>query len=272
MSEKEKLENGKKILQQINSIKAQYEAAEVDTTEEEMSFLDKLNKLVQLILNDTTFSVYTTLNPQSLEKWHKNRFFRGLKKIIFSNYQYTLYFLLLATITGFLVSEALTFYAIDGIITTKTYVKAILTEVCFIFLSGYRTESILETVWVSFLRLGIFVLMMFVITSQTIDLGTRTVSENTVIAQQIKLIEEQIVEKNKQLAFYESKNWPKNYTRTSIEKQELIEKLIRLKEQQASGKNESVSEVEKYKMYGRAAFRALLLFISVLVSRRIFKF
>jgi len=272
MSEKEKVENGKLILEQIQSMRSQYQAAEVDVEEEELSFLDKLNKLVQLILNDSTFSAYTALNPQSLERWHKKKISRAIKKLILSNYKYTLYFLLLATITGFLVSEALAFYALDGIITTKTYVKAILTEVCFIFLSAYQTKSKLELAWVSMLRVGIFTLMLFVITSQTLDIGTRTISENASIAQQISLIEEQVRTKEDQMAYYQKKDWPRNYSRVSIEKQALLEKLIKLKEEQASGKNESVSEVERYKMYGRAGFRVLLLFISVLVSRRIFKF
>ena len=267
-----KVKNGKEILQYIKGIKSEYEAQAVDQQEEEMGFLDRLNRLVQLILNDDDFSVYKTLNDQSLKKWHRRNLIKKCKNFIVDNTRNLLYFLLLATITGFLVSEALAFYAIDGIVGTKTYIKAILTEVCFIFLSGYVTKSKLEMVWVSVLRVGIFTLMLFVITSQTIDTGTKTISENRVIAEQIELIEEQIKQKDQQLKFYEEKNWPRNYTRTSIEKEELVTKLIKLKEEQASGKNEDVSQVEEYKMYGRAAFRVLLLFISVLITRRIFKF
>lgn len=270
--EKEKLENGKEILRHIKAMRSKYEASEVDQREEELNFLDKLNRLVQLILNDNTFSVYTALDQQSLEKWHKSKLTRALKKLIFSNYQYTLYFLLLATITGFLVSEALNFYAIDGVISTKTYVKAILTEVCFIFLSGYRASSIIGTIWVSILRAGIFSLMLFVITSQTIDVGTRTISENQIIAEQIEIVEKQIFEKEKQIEYYKSINWPRNATQSRLQKEKLVEKLINLKEQQAAGKNQDVSQVERYKMYGRAAFRVILLFISVLITRRIFSF
>jgi len=270
--EKEKVENGKEILHYIKGMRSSYEAAEIDEQEEDMRFLDKLNRLVQLILKDETFSVYTTLDAQSLKKWHQSRFTRAIKKLLFSNYQYTLYFILLATITGFLVSEALSFYAIDGLVSTKTYVKAILTEVCFIFLSGYRASTVLEKVWTSFLRGGIFILMMFVISSQTLDIGTKTISENENIAQQVVLIQEQIKEKEKDIEYFKSIKWPRNAARTTLEKQELVKKLIALKEAQASGKNEDVSEIERYKMYGRASFRVLLLLISVLITRRIFTF
>lgn len=268
-----KVENGQKILDQIKKIKGSYEAEQVDVVEEEMSFLDRLNRLVQLILNDTSFSVYNALDKESLERWHKKRFSRWLKRMVFNNTTNFLYFIFLATITGFLVSEALTFYAIDGIITTKTFVKAILTEVSFIFLSGYVTKNKWELAWVSFLRAGVFCLMLFVITSQTIDTGTKTISENAVIAEQVAFIEKQIADKEKEIVYYRDvKNWPRNTRERILEKEELVAKLIKLKEEQASGKNEDVSQVEKYKMYGRAAFRVLLLFITVLITRRIFKF
>lgn len=270
--EKDKLKNGEEILNQIKAIKAKYEAAEVDQREEELNFLDKLNRLVQLILNDDTFSVYTALESQSLEHWHKKKFSRAVKRLVVSNYTNTLYFLLLATITGFLVSEALSFYSLDSVIDTKTYVKAILTEVCFIFLSGYRAATWMGSVWVGILRLGIFALMLFVITSQSIDVGTKTISENQIIAEQIVIVQEQIKEKQKQIDYYKKINWPRNATQSRLQKEKLVEKLIGLKEQQAAGKNEDVSQVEKYKMYGRAAFRVILLFISVLITRRIFSF
>lgn len=268
----EKLRNGEKILEHIKNIRSDYEAKQVDEQEEELDFLDHLNKLVQLIVGDSTFSVYTALEKNSLERWKNNKFKRWLKKLIVSNFQNTLYFLLLATITGFLVSEALSFYAIGGALSTKTYVKAILTEVCFIFLSGYRSSGKIEFIGVGALRVSIFTLMMFVITSQAFDTGVKTISENAAIAQQIQLLEEQIEQKDKEIEYFKSIKYKKNATRTTIEKQKLIEKLVKLKEEQAAGKNEDVSKVEEIKMYGRAAFRVILLFISVLITRRIFSF
>lgn len=267
-----KIKNGKEILKKIKDLKSTYEYDEVDQAEEELSFMDKINRLVQLILGDDSVSLVEVMNEKNLEKWHKKRFSRWLRKLIVGNFRNTLYFILLATITGFLVSEAVQFYAIDGFIDTKTWVKAILTEVSFIFLSGYKTKDKLQTIWVNFLRAGVFALMMFVISSQAIDTGTRTISENTAIAEQIVFIQDQIAEKQKQIDYYEKKDWPKNLTRSTIEKEELIKKLIKLKEEQASGKNNDVSEIERHKMYGRAAFRVLLLFITVLITRRIFTF
>jgi len=273
MEESGKVKKGKEILDQIKEIKSSYEAEQTDEHEEELSFLDRFNRLIQLILDDETISVYQALDKESLDRWKKKRFSRWFKKLVFSNIHNTMYFLLLATITGFLVSEALSFYSIDGFIDTKTYVKAILTEICFIFLSGYRASGKLQILWVSVLRTGIFCLMMFVISSQTISIGTGTISESDKIQEQVVLLEKQIKEKEKEITYYRDvRNWPLTTKQLVNEKGILVNKLIDLKDKQASGKNQEVSEVERYKMYGRAAFRIILLFISVLITRRIFSF
>ena len=271
-SEEEKIRNGKEILRHIKDIKSSYEAQQVDEEEESMSFLDKLNGLVRLILDDKSLSIYDALDEDRLEKWNRSKVTRWLKKTVLGNFRNFLYFLLLGTITAFLVSEAVNFYAIDGVISTKTYIKAILTEVCFIFLSGYKANGKLQAAWVFALRSGVFALMMFVITSQTLSTGTKTISENTAIQEQIVLIQEQVAQKEKDISYFKEIGWPRNVARSTVEKEELVKKLVNLKEQQASGKNESVSEIEKYKMYGRAAFRILLLFITVLITRRLFTF
>lgn len=270
--DKEKVENGKKILQQIKDIKSGFESELVDHVEEEMSFLDKVNKLIRLILGDDTLSIYQALDKESLGRWKKARFSRWLKKVVVGNLRYSMYFILLSTITCFLVSEALAFYAVNDLIDTKVYVKAILTEVCFIFLSGYRPKAVMEKIWVNVLRAGMFSLMMFVITSQTLKIGTRDSAEIDIIQQQIVLVQDHIKQKEKDIEYFKRINWPRNAARTTIEKQGLLEKLIDLKEQQAKGKNQDVSKIEVYKMYGKAMFRVLLLFISVLITRRIFSF
>jgi len=267
--EAKKVENGKEILQQIKSMQSSYEAELADPIEEEISFIDRLNRLTQLILNDDSFTVYNALDKESLERWKKNRFSRWLR----SSYHNIFYFALLATITIFLVSEAISFYAQDNMVTGKTYLKAILTEVAFIFLSGYRTVGKLSLAWVSFLRVSIFGLMIFVISNQTFTVGKTNIGEIESISQQVTLVEQQIQEKDRQIKYYRDiKNWPITTKQMVQEKDKLVKKLIKLKEQQAKGKNKDLSKLEEYKMYGRAAFRVLLLFISVLISRRIFKF
>jgi len=266
------VKNGKQILKQIKDLQGTYESYQVDEAEEDLSFIDKVNKLLQSIMGDGALSVYEAMNNEKLERWKKKRFSRWLKRTLVGNFQNVLYFILLSTITIFLVSEALDFYAIDGLIDTKTYIKAILTEVCFIFLSGYRAAGRYMTIWVNFLRACIFCLMMFVISSQTLSTGTSIISENKAIAQQIVLLESQITDKQTEIEYYISIKWPRNATTSRLAKEALVNKLIKLKDEQASGKNESVSKVEEYKMYGRAAFRVLLLFISVLITRRIFTF
>lgn len=276
-------ENSKEIAKKINNLRNDFESKKIDEKQDSYDFLEKLNSLVQSILGDDSLSLYDLMNEERLTEWSQNRnkttTWNQLAKTLLgaglwvkNNTVNILYFSLLATITLFLVSEALNFYAIDGVVSQKTYLKAILTEVCFIFLSGYRSVGWIQMMWVNFLRACIFCLMLFVITSQTIDIGTKTISEISSIEKQMVFVEQQIKEKQKQIAHYKSINWKKNYTRSILEKEELVKKYINLQEKQAAGKNTDVSKVEEYKMYGRAVFRILLLFISALITRRIFKF
>ncbi|HBI01438.1 MAG TPA: hypothetical protein DDY18_07420, partial [Flavobacterium sp.] len=104
-----KISNGQEIANQINAMRAEYELRSEDVVNEEMSFLDRLNRLVQLILDDDSASIYPALNQDSLKEWKKGRFKRWLKKTITSNYKNTFYFAFLVSITAFLVSEAVTF-------------------------------------------------------------------------------------------------------------------------------------------------------------------
>lgn len=267
-----KLNNGKEILQHIKDIKSLYEARPVDEAEEEMSFLDKMNRLIQLILNDNTFTLYTALEKDSIDRWKKKRFSRWLKSVFVSNYKNTFYFAFLVSITAFLVSEAVTFYADGGEADLKTYIKAILTEVSFIFLSGYIASGWKEKIWVNTLRAGVFSLMLFVISSQTLMNATQFDSNSKVIQEQIVILENQIKEKEKTIEFYIAKGWGNNVRKHTEDKDKLVEKLLLLKEQQAAGSNSQVSQLVVYKSYGQAFFRILLLLISVLITRRIFSF
>lgn len=266
-------EQDKELLNQVERIRKKFKTIDSDETENELSYLDELNALIRKIFKDDPTDAYTVLSEKGLERWKKQKFKRLLFRA-FKNFrlQKVFYFLLLLTITGFLVSEALNFYAIDGVISTKTYVKAILTEVCFIFLSGYRSEGKIATAWVNVLRAGIFTLMIFVISSQTFLSGAQKASEIDLIDVQVQTIEKQIDEAEAQMKHYKEINWPRNYTQTRIKKEELQEKLLKLREEQASGKNQSVSQIEKTRTYGKAAFRVLLLFISMLITRRLFRF
>jgi hypothetical protein len=262
--------NDDEIVKKIQKLREGYRVELEDTEEETMSFLDEINDLIRSIFNDSSLSVYTVFSQENLNKWKANRFSRWIKNTLFGNAQKFLYLLLLVTITGFLVSEALDFYSIEGVIGTKTYVKAILTEICFIFLSGYRSDNKIQMGAVGVLRVSIFCLMMFVITSKTFMDSSKVTSNTKVITEQIVLLKTQIKEKEKQMNYYLKKDWPRNYSSTRLEKEKLTTKLIDLKEKQAQGATEEVSELVKYKAYGKAFFRVILLFISVLVTRRIF--
>jgi len=267
------MDNGKEILDQIKKIKEDYEVQPSDFEEEQLSFLDRMNKLIKLILNDNSESIYSAMRPDILEKWKDRRFSRFFKKIL-GNPKDILYFSLLVTITAFLVSEALSFYAIDDIITTKTYLKAILTEVSFIFLSGYRSSGKLNSFFVSAMRVSVFGLMLFVISSETLMHGIKNTGNTNAITQQVIILEKQIEAKEKDIKYYkETKpNWAITIKQLILEKDEMVRKLIALKEKQAEGSNEDVSDMVRYKSYGNAFFRVLLLFISVLITRRMFIF
>lgn len=267
------MNDDKELLDHVGRIRRKFKTVEEDHEENQLSYLDELNALIKKIFKDDPVDAYDVLSENGLQKWKKSKFKRGfygaVKNLNLRNFGY---FALLVTITGFLVHEALGFYSSGDVVTTKTWVKAILTEICFIFLSGYRTEGKLQLIWVNFLRASIFVLMVFVITSQTFLSGAKTVSESDVISIQITTIESQIVEKEKQMEYYLKKDWPRNYSSTRLEKEKLVNKLLELRQEQASGKNKDVSQIEKTRTYGRAAFRVLLLFISMLVTRRLFRF
>lgn len=265
------LNNGREILDHIKGMRADFEA-KPEVVESEMSFLDRLNRLVQLILNDDSFTVYSALNQESMDNWKKKRFSRWLKKTIVTNYKKTFYLAFLASITAFLVSEAVVFYADGNIVDFKTYIKAILTEVAFIFLSGYKVENWKEKLWVNVLRAGVFSLMLFVISSQTIYNGTKFQGNSESVQAQVELLEQQIAEKEKTIQFYINKGWGNSVRKQTEDKSKLVDKLIALKEEQAKGSNEKISNLVIYKSYGQAFFRVLLLFISVLITRRLFTF
>lgn len=262
------------ILNKIKDIKENYQTElDEDNKQDSLSFLDKMNDLVRSIFNDSSLTVYDVFDKQELEKWKEKRFSRKIKNFFHANHKNTFYFALLVSITAFLVSEALDFYSSGAALDFKTYVKAILTEVCFIFLSGYRSDTKMQQFAVSTLRVGIFCLMIFVITSKTFMDSTKNSSNTDAIQEQISILEKQIEEKEKDITYYRDvKQWPNTARQLMKERDELVKKLMELKEKQAAGATVQVSDLIRYKAYGNAFFRVLLLFISILITRRLFSF
>lgn len=263
-----------KLLEQAKRIQDGYRSIEIDEQEEQLSFLDELNALVQNILGDRSTDIYTLLKPEALDSWKKSKFKRFVSRFFSKIFDKgSLYFILLATITIFLISEALPFYAVAGIVTSKTYVKATLTEICFIFLSGYRAVGWIQTSLVGLLRVAIFCLMLFVITSEVTLEGARDVSKIDNISTRIVLLEKQVVKTEKDIEHYKSINWPRNMT-TSIRKREQLEKEVQdLKlRQEKEGASENISKLIEHKTKGKAVFRLILMFVSVLITRRLWKF
>jgi len=115
--------------------------------------------------------------------------------------------------------------------------------------------------------------MIFVITSKTFMDSTKNSSNTNAIQEQIKIIEQQIKEKEKDIGYYRDvKQWPNTAKQLIKERDELVKKLIELKDKQAAGATVEVSDLIRYKAYGNAFFRVLLLFISILITRRLFSF
>lgn len=265
------MSNDQEILDKIKDIRKTYKSETEDKEEENtMSFLDNLNDLVRCIFNDSSLTVYDAFDKDKMEKWKKRRFSKFLKNIFNKNF---FYLSLLIAITAFLVSEAVVFYTDGADVGIKTYAKAILTELCFIFLSGYRSNTNTEKITVGTLRVSIFCLMLFVITSKTFLNSAKDTSNTSIIQEQVAILEKQIKEKETSIAYYRDvKQWPTTTKQLIKEKDELVKKLMELKERQAAGSNIQVSDLIRYKAYGNAFFRVLLLFISVLITRRIFSF
>lgn len=262
------------LLKQAEKIKKDYSSVMADEEEEQFTFLDEVNKLIRILFKDTPTDIYTILSTSELEKWKKQKHKRAIKKFLSKfNIGSSLYFILLATITAFLVTEAIPFYAIAGAVTAGTYIKAVLTEISFIFLSGYKAIGKLEIAFVSLLRVAIFCLMLFIITSEVAMQGTGDIAKINNISIQISSIEKQVQSKEIEIDFYMKKDWGNNARQRIVERDKLNEQLRELKERQIKeGASEEVSSLLSYRMYGKAAFRLILMFISVLISRRIFKF
>lgn len=257
---------------QADKIRAGFASITEEEDEVSLSFIDEVNQLIRIILKDDPIDVYTLLTPEELAKWRKAKFKRHLKKILskFSLGSF-LYFILLSTITAFLVSEALPFYAEDGI-TVKTWLQAILTEICFIFVSGYRSDSGPQRFLVPILRVSIFILMLFVITSEITLKGTKDISNIDNLADRVARMENQINSINKEIDHYRSIEWVGRMTQSIRKRDELEKQIQTLKEQQVDKGSKEVSSILQYKMYGKAAFRVILLMISILITRRLFKF
>lgn len=264
------MKNQIEILEKADQIQKKFKSETIDEQEVQESFLESIHGLISAIFGDDADAAYELIESGDLAKYKKRSWKRKLKNFFFST-KFFYITMLLSTVT-FLVSEAVTFYAVEGVITTKTYIKAILTELAFIFLSGYVATDRLTKWAVRGLTASVFCLMLFVISAETIKVGVAGVSESNQIAAQIQILESQIDEKEKLIDFYIKKDWPRNATSTRIEKDKLINKLINLKDEQTSGKTNDITEVEQYKSYGKAFFRVILLLINFLITRRLFKF
>jgi len=264
--------NQVEILEKASEIKKQFASEEVDEKAVQVSFMAKLHELMQTIFEDDTDAAYELLEKGELIKYKKNSWRRKLKSFFMNNIKNAFYLTFMISIIGFLVNEAVIFYAVDGVVTANTYAKAILTELSFIFLSGYVAETKMMQVVSKLLLASVFALMLFVISAETLKQGTSGVEESKIIAVQIERLNTQIAEKEKLIKYYVKIEWPRNATTTRIEKDKLTTKLNNLLDDQAGGKNNEVTTIEKYKSYGKAFFRVILLLINMLITRRVFKF
>ena len=265
--------DNKELLNDIKNIRDKYKSELVTEEEETSSFLDDINALIRKIFHDEPLDVYTALQPDKLEQWKNSKWKRLARQWFRHIFSYaSFYILMMVAVTSFLVSEAVSFYYISGVSIYKAYIKAILTETSFLFIGAYRVSGKLQAIFVNILRVSLFALMLFVITSDVLKRGTEQVSEISRIEQKIVLLEEQIKEKDTAIEFYRKKGWGVNMRKQLDEKDKLLKDLLRLKQEQINGKSAEISDQVQYQTWGRAAFRLILIFINLLLARRLFKF
>jgi hypothetical protein len=253
-----------KLIDRADKMRKDYITFNLDEKKEEMLLLDRINEILVTIFGDDTISIEYLFSPGKKipYKWHK--FKKTFLPKVFP-------LVLLIALTAFLVAEASLFYG-DGVRTDYAIFKAVLTEVCFIFISSYRASGILESIAAFLVRIGMVALMLFVISSENFLNTTKTVENASVIAEKVLILEKQIDSKQKTIDMFLAKGWGYTVNRHEAEKSVLEKQLIALKSEQQDGANESVTKVVEYKAYGNAFFRFILLFISMLISRRFFRF
>lgn len=253
-----------KLIDQAESIRKEYVTYNLDQEREDMILLDRINDVLATIFEDNTITVAYLFSPDKEPKYIWHRFKTRVLPKVFP-------LALLFALTCFLISEASMFYG-DGVATPYAYFKAILTEVCFIFISAYRPSNWVEKLSASFIRLSMVALMLFVITSETFLNTTKTTENASVLSDRVIAIESQIEAKQKTIDFYLTKGWGYSVNKFENEKIKLEEQLSELKSEQQGGNTVDVSKIIEYKAYGNAFFRFILLCISMLISRRFFRF
>jgi len=254
----------KKLLDQAIKIKRDYQVYDLDEEKEEFTLIDRVNEMLSTIFGDDTITLENLFHPSKERKYKWHLFKKNFLPKVFP-------LILLTCLTTFLVSEASLFYG-DGVRTPYAIFKAILTEVCFIFISSYRASNLLESVGSFLVRIGMVALMLFVITSETFLNTTKTVENTSVIADKVVFLERQIEAKQKTIDMFLSKGWGISVNKHEVEKTNLERQLLDLKAEQQAGSNVAVSKIVEYKAYGNAFFRFILLCISMLISRRFFRF
>ena len=263
-----------KIVEAAKKLNERYLSEVDDETEKhEQSFLDEVNDLIRQIFGDRSTDIYTVLTPEALERWKRKRLRRALHRLISrASWRSAFMLLMMVFVTSFLVMEAASFYMVASATAAYAYAKAILTELSFLFLSAYRASSRLELGVASMLRASIFVLMVFVISSDVIKTGVKSTTEISRISEKIALLEEQIKEKDTAIDFYRRKGWGVNMRKQLDEKDKLVAELLKLKQEQIEGKSHEVADQIRYQTWARAVFRVILVLLNMLIARRLFSF
>jgi hypothetical protein len=118
-----------------------------------------------------------------------------------------------------------------------------------------------------------FALMLFVITSEVTLEGAKDINKIGSITDRISRLEKQVDSTNKEIDYYKSIDWKSRMTQSITKRNDLEKQIQELKErQEKEGASEEVSGLIQYKVYGKAAFRVILMMISVLITRRLWRF
>ena len=114
--------SNKELIEQAERIKKGYATVMADEEEEQLTFLDEVNKLVRIIFKDTPADIYTILAKGELEKWKKQKYKRLFKKYLSNvSIRGILYFIL-----GIITQKKISVHRVTEIQRIKTAFRSIM--------------------------------------------------------------------------------------------------------------------------------------------------
>ena len=246
----------KELQEEIEKFRKDYKVSTIDQETETVSIIERINKILFLIFNDSSVTIENSLKGITFDKIAKRRkVLLSLKRIAVFSF--------LFSIVSFQIYESSSFYGSGA----YSIYKAILTELCFIYINQIRATTIINKVMVGTVRISIFILMLFVVSSEVITQSKTSINSNNMIDTRIEHLKEAIQEKNNTIEYYKKRDWAISVNKHEKEKSELNSELNELQNRKISGENSEMNRIEEYKLYGHIAFRIILMVMVIIITR-----